>query len=188
MLYPKIRDIEKSNKEIRFLAILSIAISLICLLINYLVTKKFGWSIVAIASIIYLWVTIRYSVLCNFNIASHTMIQTISISVLIIIIDIIFGKIGWSFIIGVPIILLLSNIIMLIVTLLKNKKYAIYAIYESVIFIFSLATNLALIIIFKNRNMILNWVSLIFSLYNLSIVLAINGKVMIEEWKRRLHV
>jgi hypothetical protein len=77
---------------------------------------------------------------------------------------------------------------MLIVTILKSKKYVIYALYQSVIFVFSIVTNIILIIIFKNENMILNWISLMFSFYNLSIVLAINGKVMIDEWKRRLHV
>ena len=52
MLYPKIRDIEKSNKLIKIIFIISIAISLICMLINYLVSRKLGWSIIVIASII----------------------------------------------------------------------------------------------------------------------------------------
>ncbi len=97
MLYPKIRDIEKSNKDIKLLEKMSIIISLMCLFINYLISGKIGWSIVVIASIVYLCVTIRYSISYNLNIASHTMIQTISISALIIIIDLTFRKIGVVF-------------------------------------------------------------------------------------------
>lgn len=188
MLYPKIRDVNKSNKNIKILFLLSIAISMICMILNYIFSQKLGWSLVAIASIIYLWITITYSITYNVNIASHTMIQTICISLFVIVIDYVFGELTWSLVIAVPIILLLSNIIMLILTILKTKKDNIYAIYKSIIFIFSVFSNLVIIIAFKNNNMILNWISLAFSLYNLSIVLAINGRNMVNEWKRRFHV
>lgn len=42
MLYPKIRDIEKSNKDIKLLEKMSIIISLMCLFINYLISGKIG--------------------------------------------------------------------------------------------------------------------------------------------------
>lgn len=188
MLYPKIRDIEKSNKLIKIIFIISIAISLICMLINYLVSQKLGWSIIVIASIIYLWITVRHSISYNVNIASHTMFQTISLSIMVLIIDYVFGGKDWAFVIAIPIILILSNIVMFILTILKNKRYNIYAIYLSVIFAFSVISNLLIIIIFKEKNMILNWISLLFSFLNLSIVLIINGKVMFSELKRRFHV
>lgn len=188
MLYPKIRDIEKSNKFLKILFILSIIVSVLCMAINYAITEKFGWSIVFIASIIYLWVNVKHFIISNVNIASHIMMQTISLSIFVIIIDFVFGKIGWSFMIAIPIILLLSNIIMLILTMLKSKKYSIYAIYQSIIFIFSVIMNFIIIIMYKNVNMILNWISLLFALYNLSIVLGTNGRIFINELKRRFHV
>lgn len=188
MLYPKIRDIERSNKEIKIIYLISVIISLVCVIIDYLLSPKLGWSIIVIASIIYSWITIKYSISYNVNIASHTMFQTICISALVVIIDYVFGGKDWAFIIAIPIILILSNIIMLILTILKNKKYDIYAIYQSIIFAFSVISNLLIIIIFNEKNMILNWISLLFSFFNLNIVLIVNGKVMISELKRRFHV
>ena len=188
MLYPKIRDIEKSNKEIKIIFIISVIISLICMLINYMVSGKFGWSIVVIASIIYSWLTIKYSISYNVNIASHTMFQTISISVLVVIIDYVFGGKDWAFVIAIPIILILSNIIMLILTILKSKRHNIYAIYQSIIFAFAVISNILILIVFREKNMILNWISLVFSLFKLNVVLIVNGRTMVNEWKRRFHV
>ncbi len=188
MLYPKIRDIEKSNKLIKIIFITSIYISLICIFINYIISKKLNWSIIVTASIVYLWITLKHSIIFNVNIAAHTMFQTITLSIFMIIIDNVFGQINWSFIIAIPIILILSNIIIFLLTILKNKKYNIYVIYLNTNFLFSIISNLLIIFIFNKENMILNYISLSFSLVNLFINLLINKRLMFDELKRRFHV
>lgn len=98
MLYPKISNIKKSNIAVKSLAILSIVISLILIFIQVLVKSKFNWAFLSIAGIIYIWITVLYSIKRNVNIAYHVMIQMIFISCLMVAIDYIIGYRGWSFI------------------------------------------------------------------------------------------
>ena len=87
MIYPKKINASKTDKVMKALLISSVVLSVILLLIDKLTSNKISWSALSIAGIIYVWVTVIYSIKKNTNIAGHVLIQTIAISCLTVFID-----------------------------------------------------------------------------------------------------
>ena len=81
-----------------------------------------------------------YSIKTNTNIAGHVLLQTIAISAVMLYIDKQTGMIGWSIGVGIPIIIIIANLTMLILTIISYKKYIEYAIYQLTIVIISILT------------------------------------------------
>ena len=87
MIYPKKINANKTDKVMKALLISSVGLSGILLLIDKLTSNKISWSALSIAGIIYVWITVIYSIKKNTNIAGHVLIQTIAISCLTVFID-----------------------------------------------------------------------------------------------------
>lgn len=77
MIYPKKINANKTDKVMKSLLIASVVLSGILILIDKLTSNKISWSALSIAGIIYVWVTVIYSIKKNTNIAGHVLIQTI---------------------------------------------------------------------------------------------------------------
>ena len=113
-------------------------IAIILTIINKLTTPEIHWAALANSGIIYIWITVRYSINKRTNIAGHVMIQAIAISLLTTYIDYNFGFKGWSLEISIPIIIMIANVTMLVLTIVSHRKYMRYAIYQLIICIYSL--------------------------------------------------
>lgn len=137
MLYPNIINIKKSSVIIKILLLVSMLICLISILINELTSPNFKWSAIVIIGIVYVWVTVLYAIRKNVNIASHVLLQTIAVSILTIMLDIIIGYRKWSFSLALPIIISVANITMFILTIVSENRYFKYAIYQIILSILS---------------------------------------------------
>ena len=138
MLYPQKLSQKKGNLIIKISIMISIIIAIILVLINHFITPDIQWAGIANAGIIYIWITVIYSINKNTNIAGHVLLQMIAISILTIYIDYKTGFKGWAVNISIPIIIIIANITMLILTIISHKRYIRYAIYHLVICLFSL--------------------------------------------------
>ena len=138
MIYPKKISANKSGKLIKILLLSSVILAIILILINKLTTPNISWAALANGGIIYIWITVIYSISKNTNITGHVLIQTLAISLLTVFIDYKLGFKGWSVEIAIPIIIMISNMTMLILTIVSYKKYIKYAIYQLVIVLFSM--------------------------------------------------
>jgi hypothetical protein len=187
-LYPKIRNVKKDNMAIRVMIILSIIVSIICLITNICTSTGFLWSFIVIIGIIYSWITVMYSIHRNVNIASNVMVQLIIISALLLAIDYIIGYSGWSVNLAIPIIIMVANITMFVLTLSSFHKYK-YAIYQLIIFLIS---EIPLGILLLSDRIITNPIFTIISssiaLFTFIFSLILCGKNIIEELDRRLHM
>ena len=123
MIYPKKLSSKKGNKIITILMIVSIILAIILVLINKLTTPNITWAAFANCGIIYIWITAIYSIKKGTNIAGHVLIQTIIISLVILYIDNRLGFKGWSINRAIPIVLIIANISMLVLTIVSYKKY-----------------------------------------------------------------
>ena len=128
-----------------------------------------------------------YSIKRGTNIAGHVLLQTIAISAAMLYIDDRVGFIGWSINIAIPIVLIIANITMLILTLVSYKKYIKYAIYQLVIVIMSLIS-----IFFITNNLIemklLSTIAMIISVLNLIITLILCYKDIKDALVRKIHM
>ena len=173
MIYPQKLSNKKSEKIIRVFFIFSVILGIIMFLINKKKTPNIAWSPIANAGIIYVWITVIYSIKRNTNIASHVLLQMIIITMLIMYIDNQIGYKGWSIYIGIPIVLIIANVTMLVLSIVCYKKYTKYAIYQLIIVLISIIPILiALNGIIELK--ILNIVATGISLFNLTISLILS--------------
>ena len=188
-LYPQIRNTKKSNFTINILAIISILVSIICVVVNFCASTKYLWSLLVIVGIIYSWITVLYSIHRNINIASSVTIQAIAISLLTLCIDFILGYKGWAINISIPIIIMIANVTILVLTSVSVNKYYKYAVYQLIIFVLSI---IPLIIYYVFDGIIVKPIFMIISssiaVFTFIISLILCGKDIIEELDRRLHM
>lgn len=138
MIYPKKIKAKKSDKIIKILIGASVSIAFILLLINKLTTPNIPWAALANAGILYSWIVVIYSIKKNINIAGHVLLQTIALSLLTFYIDYKLGMKCWSINIAIPIMIMVANLTMLVLTIVSYKKYIKYAIYQLFIVLFSM--------------------------------------------------
>lgn len=187
MLYPKITNVKKSRDIWTILIILSVFLDVTLMTINLMFSGRLNWSIIAIVSEIYLLISITYALDKNVNLASYTLIQMLVISLFLFIIDLVFGFYKWSFSIGIPIVIMVSNITMLIITMIKQKKYVKYAFYEILILLFSIAYDVFISMV-SIHIPLLNIITIWVCITNLSFVLILNFDVLKVEVQKKFHI
>ena len=187
MLYPKLNNVKRNN----IILIISIAISIILidvlLLINVLVDKTNHWSLLCVAGILYVYGTIIYTKKRNINIASNVFVQCLLVSLLIIAIDYFIGFSGWSLNISIPIVVIVANSTLMILTIVSRKRYMKYAMYHVLTFLFSM---IPLVLMFMGiiQNKVLTIVSSSIAAFSLLLTIILCGRAMWIETKKRLHM
>ncbi len=187
MIYPKKLNSKKSDLLVKILLFVSFSIAIILTIINKLTTPNIPWAMLSNAGIIYIWITVLYSINKNVNIAGHVLVQTIAISLLVAFIDYQLGFKGWSLSIAIPIIIIVSNITMLVLTIVSHKKYIKYAIYQLGIVILSM---IPVILISENivEEKTLSIIASGISILNLILTLILCAKDMKEAIIRKFHM
>lgn len=139
MIYPEKINAKKSDLIIKLLLFFSILVAVILIIINRLTTLDVPWAALANAGIVYIWVVVIFCINRNrTNIAGHIFLQLIAVSLLTYYIDMRLGFKGWSISISIPIMIIISNITMYILTIISYKKFIRYAIYQLLIVLFSM--------------------------------------------------
>jgi len=187
MLYPQKLSSQKGEKVLKILLSLSVALGTILIVINKLTTPHIHWAALANCGIIYIWVTVIYSIKNSANVAAHVLLQTIIMSALTLYIDERIGFRGWSISIAIPIILIIANATMFILTMVTYKNYIKYAIYQIMIVFISLISIWAIwdkIVSLK----ILSYIAMIISLLSLVVSLTLSFKDVKEAVIRKLHM
>lgn len=187
MIYPEKIKAKKSDKIIKILISVSIGIAIILVGINKLMTPNIPWAALVNAGILYSWVVVMYSIKKNINIAGHVLLQTIALSLLTFYIDYKLGMKGWSINIAIPIMIMIANVTMLVLTIVSYKKYIKYAIYQLMIVFFSM-----LPVVFVTEHMVqdktLSMVASGISVLNFVLCLVLCARDVKEEIVRKFHM
>lgn len=187
MIYPQKIKAKKSNKIIKILISVSVGVALTLVLINKLTTPEIPWAALANAGILYSWITVIYSIRKNINIAGHVLLQTIALSILTMYIDYKLGMKGWAINIAIPIMIMIANITMLVLTIVSYKKYMKYAIYQLIIVLFSMLPVVLItenIVQYKTLSVIASGISVL----NFMLCLVLCAKDLKEEIIRKFHM
>ena len=175
MIYPQKLTSKKSNELVNVLIISSIMIGIVMFIINKITSPKIPWSAIANAGLIYVWITVLYSIRRNTNLAGHILLQVITMSLVIFYIDKRLNFYGWSIYIGIPIILMVANVTMLVLAIVGHKNYFRYAIYQLIIVFLSII-QLVPVLTATTEFGILNIISAGVSLLNFVISLILSYK------------
>ena len=187
MLYPKKLSSKKSNLLLKILLGISILLAIILLIINRLTTPGIHWSALANAGIIYTWITVIYSINKRINIAGHVTVQAIAISILTTYVDYSLGFKGWSLEISIPIIIMIANVTMLILTIVSHRKYVRYAIYQLFICVYSL---IPLYFMKENliNNYVLSYIAIGISILNFILTIILSARDVKDAIIRKFHI
>lgn len=186
-LYPKIRNINRIDKVMLIMTIISFVIGITSLIVNHFVTQHFKWSLLVIAGVIYTWITVMNSIKKNVNIASRVMLQVLLIDILCVALDWIIGYKGWSFTIAIPISIITANVTMLILLMCAFKIYARYIIYQLIIFVWSMIPAVLCLIGWVPTN-ILTIIATPIAVFSLLLTIVLFAKEVNEEMKKRFHL
>ena len=187
MIYPKKVSSKKGDLIFKIFLISSVILGIILFIINKLTTPNIPWATLTNAGIIYIWITVFYSINKNTNIAGHVLIQAIAISLLTVFIDYKLGFEKWSINISIPIIIIIANVTMLVLTIVSYKKYIKYAIYQLIIVLFSMVP---VILLGENvlENRVLSIIASSISIINLILTLILSTKDVKEAIIRKFHI
>lgn len=187
MFYPQKINARKTDLIIKIAIIISIIVGVLLVVINKLTTPSIRWAGLCNAGIIYVWITVLYSIDNNVNIAKHVLIQTIAISLLCVYIDYKIGFKAWSINIAIPTIVIISNITMLILTIVSHKKFIRYAIYQLLIVLIS---SIPLFLVYEHLvdDKSLSIVATSISGLNFILSLILSKKDIKEEIVRKFHL
>lgn len=187
MLYPEKISAKKSNQIIQILLLESVLLAFALLIINKLTTPNIPWAALANAGIVYFWITVLYAVSKNTNIAAYVLIQTIAVSALTYYIDYRLGFRGWSIAISIPIIIIVANVTMFVLTLVSRRRFIKYAVYQLLIIIVSLMP-VGFIVRYGMEDSILTIISCGVSVVNFMVSLCLCAKDFLEVVVRKFHV
>lgn len=187
MLYPQKLNRKKSDFIIKIMIGVSVGIAILLILINHLTTPKVHWAGLANAGIIYTWITVIYAINKNTNIAAHVLLQAIAISVLTMYIDYKTGIKGWAINLAIPIIIIIANVTMLVLTIVSYKKYIRYSIYQLIICMLSL---IPIFLVHENviKNVIMSYVASGVSVLNFVLTICLCARDVKEEIVRKFHI
>ena len=187
MLYPQKLSSKKSDLMIIIAILISVAVGGILILINHFATPGVHWAGLANAGILYIWVNVLYAINHNTNIASYVLLETFAISFLTSYIDYKTGNHGWAMSLAIPIVLIVANITMLVLTLVSHKKYMRYAIYQLVICVWSLIP----IYFIQDKiihNVVLSYIAIGISALNFILTIVLSAKDVKDEIIRKFHM
>lgn len=187
MIYPEKIKAKKSDKIVKILISLSVGIAFMLWIVNKLTTPTIPWAALTNAGILYSWVVVIYAIKKNVNIAGHVLLQVIALSILMVYIDYKLGMKGWSINIAIPIMIMIANLTMLVLTIVSYKKYMKYAIYQLIIV---LASMLPIVLVSEHivNDKTLSIIATSISVLNFVICLILCAKDVKETIIRKFHM
>lgn len=129
--YPKITENKNSyNLIIRIYLFLSVVGIVVTAVVNFLTYNGFMWSIISTAALLYFWSIISHAIKHNVHIAYKIFIQTLCISILTVVIDVVIGYTGWSVNYVVPGLTATANVTVLILVIINRMDWKNYILYQ----------------------------------------------------------
>ena len=187
MLYPQKINAKKTDFIIKVAILASFIFGIMLVLINRIFTPEIRWAGYCNAGIIYVWITVLYSLKKNVNIASHLFTQMVALSALCVYFDIRMGFQAWSINYAIPLIVIATNIAMLILSIANFRNYVRYAFFQVLIVLLSL---IPIFLVYENwvNDKAFSIFASCLSLFNLIISLLFHFKDIKTELARQFHI
>ncbi len=147
-MYPQIGQQRKGyNLVLRIFAFLCLIAMVVLAIVNYFTYDGLMWSIICDAGILYLLLTLRYTLFNGHE--GHTMkilMQVIAVMLLTILIDYTLGYQGWSLAYAMPTTILVADVLILILMLVNLRIWHSYILLQIAMSVFSVALGIYMVI------------------------------------------
>jgi hypothetical protein len=171
----------------KILLFISVIIIIASIIANYLLYKGVLWSIASVGAVLYSWTIIRHAVRNSIDLASKIIVQAISGSILLILIDSVIGFNGWSVNYVVPQIAILANVgifLLLVVSKLDWKRYVLHQMGMAFLGFIPFILSLFKIV----TNPLMSYIAIVTSAIILVFTIIFGDKSLKSEITRRFHV
>lgn len=187
-VFPVIPNMYKKHKlVVRLLLFLSVFGCVLCTVINYLISRKIGWSLFVIAGIVSFWITFAIGIRRRNNFMRLLFGEVMLVLIASVIWDYFTGWHFWSVTFVLPFLCIAYIAALFFLRIFLKNVFKDYIIY---IYINSLVGLVPLYFILRNR-LTIEWPSILCVLFSIVTILALaifNHRQMKNELERRLHI
>lgn len=187
-IFPEIPLVLQKNKQfLRIIAFAMVAAAVICVLINLLRPEKGWWSLFVVAGIVSFWLSVLFIVTKRGNLHKTITWLTALWSIVALLFDLATGFHRWSINFVIPITCTCAMISMtLLARILKldMRDYTIYLVIDAIFGIVSL-----FLLLFGELTVrVPSIICVGASVLSLAGLFIFEGKAMLEELQRRMHI
>lgn len=187
-LYPMAYESEAANYMIlKIFAFISVVVSILSVFMNIIIPTKVWWSLIVVATFICLWISLSIAISKHKNILKYLLHQSIIISLFSIFLDYFTGRYGWSINFVIPVIFTLAMIVMYILSKILRLQAGEYMIYLLLDALFGIIPILFLVTDSVNYT-VPSFICILVSLISVTALIIFEGRTMLSELKRRLHI
>lgn len=130
-VYPDVRKKTKLlSLIVRAFAFFAVVLEVSLIFINYYRSPQVWWSLISGGAMIYLYITLKYSVQNNTGYIMKIIIQTIGAILLSVWIDLVVGYHGWSVDYVMPSAILLVDVVILILMFVNSMNWQSYILFQ----------------------------------------------------------
>ena len=171
----------------RLLMLCSVSVVIITVMINLMIPQHGFWSLFVVAGIACMWISLAIIIHKRHNILKNLIYQVTAVSVLSVLWDVFTGWYGWSVDYFIPITFVSAMSATAILAQILKLPTGTYIIYSFLLILYGIIP--AVFIVSGISSIIYpSLICVAGSLLSLAALLIFEGKNMIEELKRRLHL
>lgn len=137
--YPELDDIQvEYNFVKKIFTFVSVLIVITSIIVDFKFNEGIMWSVLSIGAVLYSWTVLYHAIKNNVHMASKILVQAISASIFLFLIDQMIGFRGWSVNYVIPQLYILANIAIFILMLINRMAWREYMIYQIVMTVIGL--------------------------------------------------
>lgn len=187
-LYPMAYESDAANYMIlKIFAFISVVVSILSVFMNIIIPTKVWWSLIVVTTFVCLWISLSIAISKHKNILKYLLHQSIIISLFSIFLDYFTGRYGWSINFVIPVIFTLAMIVMYILSKILRLQAGEYMIYLLLDALFGIIPILFLVTD-SVKYTVPSFICILVSLISVTALIIFEGRTMLSELKRRLHI
>ena len=186
--YPIAYESDATNHMIlKIFAFISVVVSILSIFMNLILPTKIWWSLIVVATFVCLWISLSIAISKHKNILKYLLHQSIIISLFSMFLDYFTGSYGWSINFVIPVIFTLAMIVMYILSKILRLQAGEYMIYLLLDALFGIIPILFLVTD-RVKYTVPSFICILVSLISVTALIIFEGRAMMSELKRRLHI
>lgn len=187
-IFPAVEEeCTKHHLLLKIVGFISLIASILAVFFNLIIPSTNFWALIVILTVGCVWVSLAIAITKRRNILKYLLYQSDIICLFAIFLDYITGWQGWSFAFVVPIVFTLAMVIMYLLTKILHLQVGDYMIYILLDALFGIIPIIFLLTEHLQTD-IPSMVCILVSIISVTGLIVFEGKNMLSELKRRLHV
>lgn len=187
-VFPRIEERKASSHIVlKILGFISLIVGILCVFFNMLIPAESYWSLIVILTVGCVWLSFAIAVAKHRNLLKYLLYQSVIISLFAVFLDYSTGGYGWSFTFVVPIVLTLAMVVMYLLSKILHLQVGDYMIYLLLDALFGIIP-VVFLVTDQVQTDIPSLVCILGSIISVIGLIVFEGRNMLSELKRRLHV